>query len=49
MINHVISMVRALMQIGGADNCAYFAIYQWKVDEEKLIPLVAGGCMWLCW
>ena len=49
MINHVISMVRALMQIGGADNCAYIAIYQWKVDEEKLIPLVAGGCMWLCW
>ena len=30
-------------------NCAYIAIYQWKVDEEKLIPLVAGGCMWLCW
>ena len=30
-------------------NCAYISIYQWKVDEEKLIPFVAGGCMWLCW
>ena len=30
-------------------QCAYIAIYQWKVDEEKLIPFVAGGCMWLCW
>ena len=29
--------------------CAYIAIYQSKVDEEKLIPLVAGECMWLCW
>ena len=29
--------------------CAYIAIYQSKVDDEKLIPLVAGECMWLCW
>ena len=108
MMNHVISMVRAYMQIGTAEvpplsslnaarrygieagvcfacqayekaatiltawltagrtaesafiswdntfyddyfQCAYIAIYQWKVDEEKLIPFVAGGCMWLCW
>ena len=29
--------------------CAYIAMYQSNVDEEKPFALVADECMWLCW